>query len=97
MNFFLGYGLTETSPSVTVVDLETKAKYNCNGTIGVPLPNTQLKVVPLDNPRGDAVGPNIQGELLIKGPQVMKGYHNRPDQTKEVFQVHRHLGNFLGG
>lgn len=79
--------MTETSPVVTVVDLETKENYNCNGTIGVPVPNTQVKVVPLDNPQGDPVGPNVQGELLVKGPQVMKGYHNRSDQTKEVFQV----------
>lgn len=42
-------------------------------------------MVPLDNPAGPGLGPNTSGEILVKGPQVMKGYHNRPQETDETF------------
>lgn len=75
-----GYGLSETSPVVCVND----PKDNRLGTIGQALVKTQLKIIDAngnDLPIGD---PNIAGELCIKGPQVMKGYWNSPDETKEV-------------
>lgn len=77
--------MTETSPGITAVHTEVRKQGNHHGSIGKPLPNTYVKVVPIDNPYGPALGPNSPGELLVKGPQVMKGYHNRPDQNNEVF------------
>jgi long-chain acyl-CoA synthetase len=72
-----GYGLTETSPVVCSNQCDT-VQY---GTVGRPLPETECKVVDdegNDLPSGDA------GELLIRGPQVMKGYWQRPEATAEV-------------
>lgn len=75
-----GYGLTETSPVV--------CSNQCNavqyGTVGRPLPETECKVVDEngnDLPAGEA------GELLIRGPQVMKGYWQRPEATAEVINA----------
>lgn len=82
---FVGYGLTETSPGVTSGRKDIIKKYPCSGSIGKALPNTLLKIVPVDDPRAPALGANQQGELLVKGPQVMKGYHNRPKETEEAF------------
>ena len=75
-----GYGLTECSPLVTVspYDLESY-----NGSIGLPAPNTEIKLM-LDN--GDEAAKGEPGELWVKGPQVMVGYYNRPDATAECLQ-----------
>ncbi len=73
-----GYGLSETSPSASCNPV-TSAAYT--GTIGVPLPNTYLKL--LDD-EGNEVGPGQPGEIAIKGPQVMAGYWQRPDETAKV-------------
>lgn len=70
-----GYGLTETSPLLTVNPLDGTGRI---GTIGVPAPNTDIRIVAED---GRICGPNEVGELHAKGPQVMKGYYNRPDET----------------
>lgn len=72
------YGLTEASPAVTVnpVNLE---KYN--GTIGLPIPNTEISILD-DN--GNHLGLDEPGEFCVRGPQVMKGYWNRPEETKAV-------------
>jgi len=51
------------------------------GTIGIPLPNTYLKLLDDD---GNEVGPGQSGEIAIKGPQVMAGYWQRPDETAKV-------------
>lgn len=75
-----GYGLTETSPVVSFNPLGDAAKA---GSIGVPVPYTQIRLV-LDNGQDAAVGE--AGEILIKGPQVMKGYWQRPDETALVIQ-----------
>lgn len=77
--------MTETSPGISIVHAEVRKQGNYHGSIGRPLPNTLVKIVPSDNPHGPALGPNSPGELLVKGPQVMKGYHKRPDQNNEVF------------
>lgn len=75
-----GFGMTETSPVVSVNPLEN----NQVGTIGIPLPSTRCKVVDDDGhelPLGEI------GELCVKGPQVMKGYWQRPDETAAVLDA----------
>ncbi|KAL3280184.1 hypothetical protein HHI36_017684 [Cryptolaemus montrouzieri] len=84
--FLQGYGLTETSPSVaSLYPRLLKNKESYTGSIGRPIPNTLVKIVNPDDPQNTPLGPNLTGELLIKGPQVMKGYHNKPEETKKVF------------
>jgi long-chain acyl-CoA synthetase len=70
-----GYGLSETSPSVSC-NPTTSTEYT--GTIGIPLPNTYMKL--LDD-EGNEVPPGQAGEIAVKGPQVMAGYWQRPDET----------------
>lgn len=71
-----GYGMTEASPVVST-NLYEDGK-NQIGTIGIPVPSTILRVVDSD---GNPLGPNEAGEIQVKGPQVMKGYYNRPEAT----------------
>ncbi|WP_026952640.1 AMP-binding protein [Algoriphagus mannitolivorans] len=73
-----GYGLTETSPVATCNPIDGTEKI---GTIGIPLPNTEVMVADDD---GNEVPLGEKGEIFIKGPQVMKGYWNRPDETAKV-------------
>ncbi|HEU4460482.1 MAG TPA: long-chain-fatty-acid--CoA ligase [Methylibium sp.] len=73
-----GYGLSETSPSATCNPVDSTAY---SGTIGLPLPNTELKL--LDD-EGAEVPMGQPGEICIKGPQVMAGYWQRPDETAKV-------------
>jgi len=73
-----GYGLTESSP---VISLNTPDR-NRPGTAGRPLRTIQTRVVDLGN--GTEKGPGEEGELQVKGPIVMKGYHNRPEETAEA-------------
>jgi long-chain acyl-CoA synthetase len=73
-----GYGLTETSP-LTHANPIARAK---PGSIGIPLADTDARIVDLDG--GADVAPGASGELLIRGPQVMRGYWNRPDETTRV-------------
>jgi long-chain acyl-CoA synthetase len=73
-----GYGLSETSPVASGNPANT-TEYN--GTIGVPLPNTFMKLLDDD---GNAVAQGEVGEIAIKGPQVMAGYWQRPDETAKV-------------
>ncbi|MFN3801259.1 AMP-binding protein [Belliella pelovolcani] len=73
-----GYGLTETSPVATCNAIDGTERI---GTIGVPLPHTNVKVIDDD---GKVLGVGEKGELCIQGPQVMKGYWNRPDETEKV-------------
>jgi long-chain acyl-CoA synthetase len=74
-----GYGLSETSPSATCNPTDTDAY---SGTIGLPLPSTE--VVMLDDD-GHPVPIGERGEIAIRGPQVMTGYWQRPDETARVF------------
>ena len=76
-----GYGLTETSPVTHANPLDGRRKI---GSIGVPLPNTDMKVVSLEDGTTE-VGVGKQGELLLKGPQVTRGYWNAPEQTAAAF------------
>ena len=73
------YGLTECSPAVTINPAQ---EYAQPGTVGLPVPSTELKVVGEDGVES-AIGE--RGELCVRGPQVMKGYWGRPDATAEVF------------
>jgi len=73
-----GYGLSETSPTVSCNPI-TSNEYT--GTIGVPLPSTFMKLLDDD---GMEVPEGQSGEIAIKGPQVMAGYWQRPDETAKV-------------
>ncbi|MGB3836914.1 AMP-binding protein [Castellaniella sp.] len=74
------YGLTETSPAVTINPLD---KVDFNGSIGLPVSST-LVAVRTDN-RDMAIGES--GEICVKGPQVTSGYWNRPEETAKVFDA----------
>lgn len=74
-----GYGLTETSPVLTSNPLNADVRI---GSIGLPIPNTDI--VLLDD-EGKEVAPGEPGELCAKGPQVMKGYWGRPEETENSF------------
>lgn len=80
-----GYGLTETSPFVACTRPAFLKDKKSQGSVGKPCANTFVKIVSVDDPSGPALPPNQPGEALIKGPQVMKGYHNRPEETKKTF------------
>lgn len=69
-----GYGLTETAPVVSLRPLQ----HNVRGTVGLPIPQTELKVV---NEEGKEVPRGTQGTIWVKGPQVMQGYYRNPEAT----------------
>ncbi len=73
-----GYGLSETSPSVTCNPVDSTAY---SGNIGLPLPGTELALL---DESGQQLPPGIAGEIAIRGPQVMAGYWQRPDETAKV-------------
>jgi len=75
-----GYGLTETSPLVTGNPLAVK---EYNGSIGLPLPSTELSIRD-DEDRELGIGQDQAGEICIRGPQVMRGYWNRPEETAKI-------------
>ena len=75
-----GYGMTEASP---VCLGNPFAPSRRNGTIGIPFPSTDMKVVSVDDPAVE-VAPGERGELLIAGPQVFSGYWNNPDETAKT-------------
>ncbi|MGE5625046.1 MAG: long-chain-fatty-acid--CoA ligase [Bacillota bacterium] len=72
------YGLTETSPAACINPLDLK---DYNGSIGLPIPSTELSIRDDD---GKELAVGEVGELCFKGPQVMRGYWNRPDETAKV-------------
>lgn len=72
-----GYGLTETSPVAACNPIDGNDKVGC---IGLPVPSTEMKLVD-DDGKDTLEGP---GEIWIRGPQVMKGYWQRPDETEKV-------------
>jgi long-chain acyl-CoA synthetase len=74
---FQGYGLTETSPVATLNPFHRSKR----ASIGVPLPGTDVRLV---DDSGHDVAPGEAGELWIKGPQVMEGYWQRPDETSHA-------------
>jgi acyl-CoA synthetase (AMP-forming)/AMP-acid ligase II len=78
-----GYGLTETSPVTHAV--RAHASQTGAASIGQPVPNTEVMVVDLAG--GSALGPNQEGEICVRGPQVMKGYLNRADATQAMIDT----------
>ncbi len=72
------YGLTETSPAVTINPLDLE-RYN--GSIGLPIPNTEISIQDNDGRHLDV---EEAGELCVRGPQVMQGYLNNPEETAKV-------------
>lgn len=75
-----GYGLTETSPVISVNPVDGVQI----GTVGVPMEKTEIKVI---DDAGNALPKGEPGELCVRGPQVMKGYWQRPDATAEVIDA----------
>ncbi|MCJ1706653.1 long-chain-fatty-acid--CoA ligase [Microbacterium sp. VKM Ac-2923] len=73
-----GYGLSECSP---VLMANPVADNRVAGTVGLPLPGTECRVVDPDDPRTDV----DRGELLVRGPQVFRGYYGKPEETATVF------------
>ncbi|HEX4382380.1 MAG TPA: AMP-binding protein [Myxococcales bacterium] len=79
-----GWGLTETSPCVTITRRSSK---RAPGLVGQPLPGTTVRLQPVEDFGG-------RGEILVQGPQVMRGYHNRVDETaKALAQGFLHSGD----
>ncbi|HEX4927578.1 MAG TPA: long-chain-fatty-acid--CoA ligase [Burkholderiales bacterium] len=74
-----GYGLTETSPVATMNPFDLKG---FSGSIGVPIPSTDIVI---RDDAGKDLPPGEAGEICIKGPQVMKGYWHRPEETAQQF------------
>ena len=82
-----GYGLTEASPVVTCAALHAA---NRPGSIGLPIPATDIRLVSLEDPDVE-VAQGERGELALKGPQVMLGYYNDEEATREVFNADGYL------
>lgn len=76
-----GYGLSECSP---VLMANPVAENRVPGTVGLPLPGTEVRVVDPDEPTKD-VPPGERGELVVRGPQVFGGYYGKPEETEKVF------------
>jgi long-chain acyl-CoA synthetase len=72
------WGLTETSPAACINPF---APFDFNGSIGLPIPSTEISIRDDD---GNELALNAVGEICIRGPQVMRGYWNRPDETAQV-------------
>ena len=70
-----GFGMTETSPVVSLNPLDGTGRL---GYIGIPVPSTDVRLM---DKSGHVCGINEEGEIQVKGPQVMKGYYNQPDET----------------
>jgi long-chain acyl-CoA synthetase len=75
------YGLTETSPAVCINPMDLR---DYNGSIGLPVPSTDVCI---KDDAGNLLPPGEVGELCVKGPQVMKGYWQRPDETAKVIDA----------
>ncbi len=78
-----GYGLTETSPVTHINPFGGRTKA---GTIGLPLLNTDCKLVDVDDYEKEITTPGEPGEICMKGPQIMKGYINRPEETAQTIR-----------
>ena len=76
------YGMTEASPGVTMNPYLGKKKI---GTVGIPFPNTELKIVDVSD-RSREVPLGEPGEIAIRGPQIFKGYWNKPKETEHALQ-----------
>ncbi|MFS0765228.1 long-chain-fatty-acid--CoA ligase [Peribacillus phoenicis] len=77
-----GYGLSETSPVTHANFIWDQPRVK--GSVGLPWPDTDSAILSLES--NEELPPNEIGEIAIKGPQVMKGYWNRPDETEKTFK-----------
>ncbi len=75
-----GYGLTETSPVVSINSLDICRE----GTVGKPIRNVEVRIAGAD---GESLPVGRDGEILVRGPSVMKGYYNKPDDTRRVIDA----------
>ena len=71
------WGLTETSPAACI----NRPGDDFNGSIGLPIPST---IITIRDDDGKALPQGQSGEICVEGPQVMRGYWNRPDETEKV-------------
>ena len=78
LHIYEGYGLTEASPVVSFNPMDYRRKI---GSVGLPLAGIEVKIL---NEENQELPPNNAGEIVVKGPNLMKGYFNRPEATKEV-------------
>jgi long-chain acyl-CoA synthetase len=78
-----GYGLSETSPVASFSPLGEDVRV---GSIGVPIPGVEMKLINPEPGQWDEVSAGEVGEIAIKGPNIMKGYYNRPEATAEAIQ-----------
>jgi long-chain acyl-CoA synthetase len=91
---FEGYGLSETAPIATVNP--TNREQRKIGTIGFPIPGTNIKILDIESGTTE-LAQGEDGEIAIHGPQVMKGYWNRPEDTADVFREIEGKRYFLTG
>jgi len=80
-----GYGLTEASPVTHCNPVDITMRTVRVGSIGLPLPDTDARIVDVETGE-KTLGPDETGELAVKGPQVMKGYWKRPEETALVLR-----------
>jgi len=79
-----GFGMTEASPVTHCNPIEKGRKA---GSIGIPVPDTEAKIVDLETGADLPLGGDQQGELYVRGPQVMKGYWKRPEETADTIDA----------
>ena len=79
-NLVEGYGMTEASPVVTVNPIDGTGRI---GSIGLPVPSTEVRIV---DDSGAVMPPGLPGEIQVKGPQVMLGYYNKPEETANAIR-----------
>jgi len=86
------YGSAETAPFATVTPWGGEVK---PGTVGIPLPDTDVKIVDIADPDKE-IELGGEGEIAIKGPQIMMGYYNKPDETANVMHGDWYLSGDIG-
>jgi len=79
-NLIEGYGMTETSPVISVNPIDGTGKI---GSIGMPVPSTEVRIV---DDAGNVLPVGKEGEIQVKGPQVMLGYYNKPEETANTIR-----------
>jgi len=80
LHIYEGYGLTEAAPVVSFNPMDYRSKA---GSVGLPLPGIEVRIV---DENDQELTPGNEGEILVKGRNVMKGYLNRPEATKEILK-----------